>query len=49
MYEKEGIEMSSKIICRFLILLHVQMVALSPEAEILWDYVCLSQDKSSHL
>lgn len=49
MCEKEGIEMSSKIICRILILLHVKMTALSPEAEMLWDYVCLSQDKSFHL
>lgn len=36
--------MNSKIICRFLILLRVKMIALSLGTEILWDYFCLSLD-----
>lgn len=42
--EKDGTEISSKIICRFLILLHVKLMALSLGTEILGDYFCLSLD-----
>lgn len=47
MYEKEGIEMSNKIIVRFPILLNVQMVALYPEAEIFWDCLLVTRQTFS--